>query len=99
MFNCKQFVVVHECKSFVFNDFEHHLHHSKVLNFADDTVIYFAGKSKVDIENKLNGDLEKMCMYFRKNQLVINLKKGKTESMIFGTSQKLSKCGKELSII
>ena len=37
-------------------------------------------------------------MYFRKNQLVINLKKGKTESMIFGTSQKLSKCGKELNL-
>ena len=81
-----------------FNDFEHHLHHSKVLQFADDTVIYFAGKYKSDIENKLNGDLENMCMYFRKNQLVINLKKGKTESMIFGTSQKLSKCGKELNL-
>ena len=50
------------------------------------------------MENKLNGDLENMCMYFRKNQLVINLKNGKTESMIFGTSQKLSKCGKELNL-
>ena len=60
--------------------------------------MYFAGKSKGDIENKLNGDLENMCMYFRKNQLVMNLKKGKTQSMIFGTSQKLSKCGKETFI-
>ena len=37
-------------------------------------------------------------MYFRKNQQLINLKKVKTESMIFGTSQKLSKCGKELNL-
>ena len=58
-----------------FNDFEHCLHHSKVLQFADDTVIFFAGKSKGDIENKLKGDLKNMCMFFRKNQLVINLKK------------------------
>ena len=29
--------------------------------------------------------------YFRQNELIINLKKGKTETMLFGTSKRLSK--------
>ena len=46
----------------------------------------------------MNEDLENMRKFFSANQLVINLKKGKTESMLFGTSQKLAKCGKELNL-
>ena len=77
-----------------FNDFEEHLQHVNVLNFADDTVIYFAAKSKSDVVSRLNEDLENMRKFFSANQLVINLKKGKTEAMLFGTSQKLAKKSK-----
>ena len=81
-----------------FNDFEEHLQHVNVLNFAEDTVIYLAAKSKSEVVSRLNEDLENMRKFFSANQLVINLKKGKTESMLFGTSQKLAKCGKELNL-
>ena len=39
-----------------------------------------------------------MSTYIKTNQLIINLNKGKTETMIFGTSSRLSKCGKKLTL-
>ena len=51
--------------------------------YADDTVIYCGGKSIQTIEMKLTQDLEE-------NELVVNLKKGKTEVMLFGTAMRLS---------
>ena len=39
-----------------------------------------------------------MSTYFKTNQSIINLNKGKTETMIFGTSSRLSKCGKKLTL-
>ena len=39
-----------------------------------------------------------MSTYFKPNQLITNLNKGKTETMIFGTSSRLSKCGKKLAL-
>lgn len=81
-----------------FNDFETCIKHSKCLNFADDTVIYVEGKSKEIVENSLNEDLKRISSYFTSNQLVINLKKGKTECMVFGTAKRLSTCGKKLEL-
>ena len=80
------------------NDFENCLKNSKMLNFADDTAIYVHGKSKDRVENQLNEDLIFMSSYFQINQLVINLKKGKTETMIFGTAKILSKFNKKLTL-
>ena len=82
-----------------FNDFERCLRHSNVINFADDTVVYIKGKEKQTIEKLLNEDIEYISNYFYKNQLIINLKKGKTESMIFGTNQRLKKILKRTRII
>ena len=73
-----------------FNDFEKCLSHSRVYKFADDTVIFVPGSRRNDIESDLNSDLQGISEYFRINELVINLKKGKSESMLFGTSKKLS---------
>ena len=84
-----------------FNDFEKCLKRSQSLNFADDTVVYIHGKTKDIAESQLNEDqLVKIIMstYFKTNQLIINLNKGKTETMIFGTSSRLSKCGKKLTL-
>ena len=81
-----------------FNDFEKCLKHSQSLNFADDTVVYVHGKTKDIVESQLNEDLKKKSTYFKTNQIIINLNRGKTETMIFGTSCRLSKCGKELNL-
>jgi hypothetical protein len=44
-----------------FNDFNECLHHSKVIQFADDTVIYVSSKSVTNIEKQLNADLDKIA--------------------------------------
>ena len=81
-----------------FNDFEKCLKHLQSLNFADNTVVYVRGKTKDIVKSQLNEDLKNMSTYFKTNQLVINLNKGKTETMIFGTSYRRSKCVKKLNL-
>jgi hypothetical protein len=73
-----------------FNDFQDNLEFCDVIQFADDTVIFVSGKSVSEIEKKLNIDLVSISNFFMENELVINLKKGKTESMLFGTAKRLS---------
>ena len=46
-----------------------------VVMYADDTVLYVSHESKEKIENDLNQDMQNLLSYFRKNELVINLKK------------------------
>ena len=82
----------------LFNDFPDCLAHSKVIMYADDTVVYVNGKEKNEIEKLLEEDMERIAMYFDDNELIINLKKGKTETMIFGTAKRLQKVNKELDI-
>ena len=41
--------------------------HSKFLLFVDDTVIYKTGYNMVEIENKLNSDLENKKMWLHIN--------------------------------
>ena len=81
-----------------FNDFEKCLKRSQSLNFGDDTIVYVHGKTKDIVESQLNEDLKNMSIYFETNQLIINLNKGKTETIIFGTSSRLSKYGKKLAL-
>ena len=42
---------------------------------------------------------ENLLRYFRQNELVINLKPGKTETMIFGTCKRLKNAGGELEVL
>ena len=81
-----------------FDDFEKCLKHSQSLNFADDTVVYLHGKTRDIVESQLNEDLKNMSTYFKTDQLIINLNRGKIKTMIFGTSCRLSKCGKKLNL-
>ena len=37
--------------------------------------------------------MQNLLSYFRENELVINLKKGKTETMLFGTTKCLTTAG------
>ena len=58
--------------------------------FAGDTVVFYAGKSAEEIESVLNSELENIFRYFIKNDFIINLRKGKTEALLFGTRRKLN---------
>lgn len=53
-----------------------------------------AHKEKAVSESLLDEDLIKIGNYFYDNEFIINLKKGKTESMLFATLQRLRKTGK-----
>ena len=81
-----------------YNDFVDQLANSRVLKYADDTVIYVPGKDIETIERALSQDLELIAEYFNQNELVINLKKGKTEIMMFGTGKRLSSQPRNLEV-
>ena len=76
-----------------FNDLKGSIDKSEVIAYADDTVIFFADKEVQSIEDALNHDMTLIRDYCYRNELVLNLKKGKTEVMLFGTSQ-----GRDLNI-
>ena len=67
----------------------------KIITYAYDTVIFVSGSSIDEIEGELNNDLGHLKAWFDENELLINLKKGKTESMIFGTAKRLGKTEKK----
>ena len=69
------------------------LKHSNVVMYADDTVLYFSHKDIKNIEAALSEDLDAVAQWLQRNQLVINLKKNKTESMVFGTARCIAKEG------
>ena len=73
-----------------FNDFSKTLFKSEVLMFADDTVVFYAGKSAEETESVLNSELENIFRYFIRNDLIVNLRTGKTEALLFGTRRKLN---------
>ena len=75
------------------------LKHSKIMAYANDTAMYMSASSLNEIEKKLSEDLNSLKSWFHNNELVMNLKKGKTETMIFGTSKRLNKLeSKEMEI-
>ena len=82
-----------------YSDFVDHVSNSKIKIYADDTVIYVADKDVIKIEQFLNEDLRNISDYYRKNKLIINLNKGKTEVMLFGSAQRLKTHGKLLQVV
>ena len=57
--------------------------------YADDTVIFAAGNSVEEIEKSLSSDFKAIADWMTENELIVNMKKGKTECMLFGTKQKI----------
>ena len=51
-----------------------------MLKYADYTVLHFANSKASLIEKALNGDLKQISTFCHNNELVLNLKKTKTES-------------------
>ena len=81
-----------------FNMFEECLKNAKSLQYADDNVIYTAHKDINQLSKLLNEDLNSISNFFYENELLANLKKGKTETMLFGTSKRLSKINQGLEL-
>ena len=73
------------------NDLHTEVTECKILLYADDTVVYFSHKNVSDLENILNEEVNKVAKWMSNNHLTLNLKKGKTESLLFGTAKSLSK--------
>ena len=61
-----------------------------MLMYADDTVIYYSHKDIDRIRENLQCDFNRFLTWLEKNELVINTKIGKTETMIFGTGRRIS---------
>ena len=73
----------------VFNNIESTLSHCKIITYADDTVIYTSAKTTEVVEKLLQSDFKSLADWLKMNDLVINLKKGKTECILFGTCQRI----------
>ena len=82
-----------------FNDIVLELNQSKIIKYADDTVIFFADKGYDEVERALSSDMNRLSEWFTENKLLLNLKPGKTELLIFGRNQRLAKIPKNLEVI
>jgi hypothetical protein len=60
-----------------FNDFSSCLKHSNVTIYADDTVIYVAGKDTFIIETRLSSDMKAIAEWCVENELILNTNPGK----------------------
>ena len=71
-----------------FNDVYKPLKHSKIVTYANDSVIYTSSKDVDIIQQSLSEDMNNLCDWFKDNELIINIKKDKTKTMLFGTSKR-----------
>ena len=60
-----------------------------MLMYADDTVLLYSSPSSKSVTETLSRDGDSLFFWFQKNDLIVNLKPGKTEKVLFGTAQKL----------
>ena len=74
-----------------FNDLPSCLKYSEIIKYADDTIIFVSDTDFTVIESKLSSDMSTIDKWCQDNNLILNLNKGKTEAMMFGTSKSLSK--------
>ena len=82
----------------LFNDAVDVIEHSSILKYADDTVLYGADKDIQSIKVKLSKDMDCLAEWLKCNELVLNSKRRKTESLPFGTSQRIAKQTEPLEI-
>ena len=75
----------------LFNGVVDVIEHSSILKYADGTVLYVADKDIQSINAKFSKDMDCLADWLKSNELVLNLKKGKTECLLFGTSQRIAK--------
>ena len=63
------------------------------------TLSFFAEKDFNKVERALCSDMERLSEWFIENKLLLNLKPGKTELLVFGTNQQLPKIPRNLKVI
>ena len=81
-----------------FNELPSLLKSCKMIMYADHTVLYYSDKDMKEIEKVLSQDLCTVSKWLQENELVLNLKKGKTEVMLFGTKKRLNQQERETEI-
>ena len=73
-----------------FNEMPSLLKHCKMIMYADDTVLFYNHKDQQEIEKVLSEEFGTLSSWLRENELILNLKEGKTEIMMFGTKNRLN---------
>ena len=73
------------------NDLHTEVTECKILLYSDDTVVYLSHKNVSHVETILNEEVNKVAKWMSNNPLMLNPKKGKTESLLFGTAKRLGK--------
>ena len=73
-----------------FNEIPSLLKHCKMIMYADDTVLFYNHKDQQEIEKVLSQEFGTLSSWQRENELILNLKEGKTEIMMFGTKKRLN---------
>ena len=63
----------------------------KLLLYADDSALLVSGKDVLEIERILSVELGAVSEWLCENRLSLNL--GKTQSILFGSKKRISKCG------
>ena len=76
---------------FFFNDIAYSAKGASMIKYADGTDIYVAGKEIKEIKMKLSNAMAELSARFSQNELILNLKKGKTEALLFETAQRIRK--------
>ena len=67
------------------NDLPQCLNHCKSILYADDTLLYYSGKTVADLQLKINTDLESLSQWLNNNLLILNY--DKTKFMIFANKK------------
>ena len=73
------------------NDIGLQLEKRSAILYADDTVISTLGQNSAVVAEKLNHDFTTLRNFFNDNSLVVNYKTSRTEFLLFGSHQRLSK--------
>ena len=81
-----------------FNELPSLLKSCKMVMHADDTVLYHSHKNMKEIKKVLSQDLCTVSKWLQENELVLNLKKGKTEVMLCATKKRLNQQEREIEI-
>ena len=68
------------------------------MKYPDDTVIFCENGRLTTIEHQLDENLKNLNSWFEENELLINLKPGKAELLLFGTSQCIAKTSKNFEV-
>ncbi|PFX12690.1 putative RNA-directed DNA polymerase from transposon BS [Stylophora pistillata] len=71
------------------NDLPSTIHRCKIILYADDTALFFAGRNIQTIQSTLQEDLNAVDEWFSLNRLLVNY--DKTNVMLFGSKQRLAR--------